>query len=278
MRFAWTKKKIERLTWRTLEGDDAAAIAAELGLRYPRTVRDMQVELGLRVPLAKHKWTKAEIRTLRARYANTTAGDLGKLLGVTVSAIYNMAWKLGLEKNKEFLSELGRAKLTVAGVPHRFGKGHAPANKGLRRPGWSPGRMAETQFRKGAANNKWKPVGTILPDHEGFLRIKVREAKPEDRYTGFGNRDVWPLLNRHIWEQHKGPIPPHHAVVFKDGDRSHCEIGNLECISRAELMRRNTIHNYPPELVNNIMLLGAIKRKVREHAEKHDDGSAQPSV
>jgi len=31
MRFAWTKKKIERLTWRTLEGDDAAAIAAERG-------------------------------------------------------------------------------------------------------------------------------------------------------------------------------------------------------------------------------------------------------
>jgi hypothetical protein len=49
-------------------------------------------------------------------------------------------------------------------------------------------------------------------------------------------------------------------------------------ISRAELMRRNTIHNYPPELRDNIMLLGAIKRKLRETSEKQDDRSAKPSV
>jgi HNH endonuclease len=51
--------------------------------------------------------------------------------------------------------------------------------------------------------------------------------------TGFGNTKVWPMYNRWLWEQHKGPIPPKHMVIFKDGDRSHCEIGNLELLSTA---------------------------------------------
>ena len=141
--------------------------------------------------------------------------------------------------------------------------------------------MKETQFKPGARSGKaaenWKPIGTILADGEGFLRIKVREGRKGEAY-GFGNTKIWPLLNRHVWEQHYGPIPPGHAVVFRDRDRANCAIGNLELISRAELMRRNTIHNLPTELRNTIMLLGAVKRKVRERHEKYNDGSTQPSV
>jgi len=142
--------------------------------------------------------------------------------------------------------------------------------------------MRETQFRKGerrgVANENWKPIGTIATDTEGYQRIKVREGNPGEA-TGFGNVRIWPLLSRHLWEQHNGPLPPSHAVAFKDGDRANCSIENLELVSRAELMRRNTIHNrYPKEVVNTIMLLGAVKRKLRERNEKHNDGSAQPSV
>ena len=120
-------------------------------------------------------------------------------------------------------------------------------------------------------------MGTILTDAEGYPRIKIREAARGEA-TGFGNVRVWPLLNRHIWQEHNGPIPAMHTVIFRDGDRSNVAIENLELISRADLMRRNTIHRLPLELKNTIMLLGVIKRKVRENAEKHDDGSAQPSV
>jgi hypothetical protein len=47
----------------------------------------------------------------------------------------------------------------------------------------------------------------------------------------------------------------------------------LELISRAELMRRNAIHNrYPEEMVRAIMMLGAVKRKLRERrAKEHHD-------
>jgi hypothetical protein len=153
-----------------------------------------------------------------------------------------------------------------------------PANKGLRRPGWHAGRMQETQFKKGdrsgiAAKN-WRPIGTILPDAEGYLRIKVREAVHGKEPTGFGNTKVWPLYGRYVWEQHKGPIPPKHLVLFKDGDRSRCVIENLELLSMADNARRNSMWNrLPPELARVIQLNGALKRQIRRLSgrnEKHD--------
>lgn len=123
--------------------------------------------------------------------------------------------------------------------------------------------MVETQFKSGQQPANYCPIGTVKKDTEGFLRIKVRDRLPGEA-TGFGCTKVWPLLNRYTWEQHHGPIPPSHSVVFKDGNRDNCDIANLECIHRSELMRRNTIHNLPDELVEVIMLTGAIKRKIRE--------------
>ena len=94
---------------------------------------------------------------------------------------------------------------------------------------------------------RWRPIGTILADSEGFLRIKVREGTKGEPY-GFGNTKIWPLLNRHVWQQHNGPIPECHIVVFRDRDRANCAIENLELISMADNMRRNTIHNLPAPL------------------------------
>jgi hypothetical protein len=127
--------------------------------------------------------------------------------------------------------------------------------------------MKETQFkpgqRMGRAALLWRPIGTVLTDSEGYRRIKVREARHGAEATGFGNSKVWPQLSRHVWELANGPIPRGHTIVFKNGDRSDCAIENLECISRADLMRRNTMWNLPRELAEVIQLNGALKRKIR---------------
>lgn len=118
--------------------------------------------------------------------------------------------------------------------------------------------------RSGFAAQNWKPIGTITPDPQGYLRIKVREAAYGKEPTGFGNVKVWPLLNRHVWEQHHGPIPPKHLVVFKDHDRSNCALENLELISMAENAGRNRMWNrLPRELCEAIQLNGTLKRKLR---------------
>ena len=221
---------------------------------------------------------------MRSLYADTSTRVIAQRLGRTMASVYRAASKLGLQKSAQYLASPEACRMRRGdnvGKHFRFKPGQTPHNKGMKHPpGWSPGRMAETQFkpgvRKGAAADNWFPIGTIRPDGEGFLRIKIREGRPSEAY-GFGNVKIWPLLNRHTWEQHKGPIPPSHAVIFKDGDRSNCAIENLDCISRQELMRRNSIHRLPKELAEIIQLSGALTRQLRKH-EKQADGSAQPSL
>ena len=60
-------------------------------------------------------------------------------------------------------------------------------------------------------------------------RCTARRLSGLRKYT-----KVWPLYNRWLWEQNKGPIPPGHLVVFTDGNRRHCVIDNLALLQMAD--------------------------------------------
>lgn len=219
-------------------------------------------------------WTETEIEKVRTEYPHISTAKIAQSLGRPVGHVYQCAGRLGLKKTAEYLASPDACRLrrdASPGIPFRFKPGQVPKNKGLRRPGWAPGRMAETQFkpgvRQGVAATNWCPIGTIKTDTEGFLRIKVCEGVKGEAY-GFGNTKIWPLLNRHVWEQHNGPIPEGHAVVFRDRNRQNCDISNLELVSRQELMRRNSVHRLPTELRQVIQLSGALKRKIRAKDEQ----------
>ncbi len=228
--------------------------------------------------LPRRFWSGEERARLVKLYADRPTIKVANLLDRSLAATYGMAQKLGVEKTGEYLHSEESSRLrkgSTIGAAFRFPKGHVPANKGLRRPGYAVGRMKETQFQKGCrtgiAARNWRPIGTIMPDDEGYLHIKVREAQHGKEATGFGNTKVWPMYNRYLWEQNKGTIPPKHLVAFKDGDRSHCVIENLELISMADNARRNRMWNkYPRELAEAIQLAGVLKRKIRsvQNAEK----------
>lgn len=210
-------------------------------------------------------WTISEDEILWARYPHEPTQNIARLLNRSIPQVYRKAWILGLKKSDEYLASPHACRLRrgdKVGWAHRFQKGHIPANKGLRRPGWAPGRMAVTQFKKGerrgAALRNWKSIGTVLPDTDGYMRRKIAEG-----VGGFGNQRVWEFVHRRVWEDAHGPIPPGYVVVFKDGDKTNTALENLELISRRDLMSRNTVHNYPPELAQVIQLAGALKRKIR---------------
>ncbi len=223
--------------------------------------------------MAKHHlWTASQEKYLRMHYPNHSTSAIAARFGLSLHKVYLKARRLGLKKTVAYIQDpRNRCRLFKGhafGRASQFQKGHVPTNKGLRRPGWHCGRMQETQFKKGersgVAAKNWRPIGTILPDSEGYLRIKVREVMHGKEATGFGNTRVWPLYNRWLWEQEKGPIPPKHIVIFKDGDRSHCVIENLELISMADNARRNSMWNrLPQKLVEVIVLAGALKRRIR---------------
>jgi hypothetical protein len=192
-------------------------------------------------------------------------------------SIYQKARAIGLRKSAAFLATAASGRLTKlseSGAPYRFKPGFAPANKGLRRPGWHAGRMRETQFRKGNRPWTWVPIGSTRTRADGYLERKMTD-------TGYTPRD-WVCVHQLLWREHHGPIPPGHAVVFRDGDRSPpILLSNLECISRAELARRNRMWNrYPKAIAQSIQLLGALNRKINRKTrnEEQDRGSAESPV
>lgn len=218
-------------------------------------------------------WKDDELETLRLRYSDTPTKILACTLGRSESSVYGKAAGLGLCKSKSYLAGPEACRLRCGdnvGEATRFRPGHVPANKGLRRPGWSAGRMAETQFKPGHRPHTWKPVGSTRLSKEGYLQRKISE-------TGYPPKD-WVGVHILVWQEEHGPVPPGHAVVFKDRNKANISPENLELIPRSELMRRNTIHNHPPELTGVIRLNARLKRQLRSLDEKHTERSAQSSV
>jgi hypothetical protein len=220
----------------------------------------------------KRLWTAEDDERMRREYPDTPTAVLARSLGRSCTAVSARADKLGLHKSAAYLASPAACRLRRGdnvGAPYRFTKGQAPANKGLRRPGWHRGRMQETQFKKGTLNGfakrRMMPVGsTRLCD--GYVYRKVAET-PAVPWT-----QNWMPEHRLVWEREHGPVPAGHALAFRDGNRLNTAIENLVLIPRTELMRRNSMHtNLPKPLVQTIQLLGALRRRIR----RMDDGAQQ---
>lgn len=216
--------------------------------------------------MKRKRWTHEETETLIRLYPDTKASELAALLGHPLYSIYHRAQFLGLKKGSDFLksSQSGRIQGESFGKNTRFKKGHIPANKGLKRPGYAPGRMKESQFGNGNKPYNWMPVGSERI-FEGYHQRKVTD-------TGYPPRD-WKFIHRLLWEEANGPIPSGHVVMFVDGDLENLSLSNLCLASRSEIARKNTMWGrYPRELAETIQLAGVLKRKIngRTKREKQD--------
>lgn len=214
----------------------------------------------------KRLWATEDDALLAARYPHERTSAIARDLGRSLVAVYARARNLGIEKTAAYLASPEACAFLRGGrsAAHRFPRGHVPANKGLRRPGWAPGRMKETQFKKGQCGWNWRPVGSRrLVDGYLYTKVSDRRGVP------------WTLNWRptHVlrWERHRGPVPPGHALTFRNGDRRDVRLSNLKLISRRELMARNTVHNLPKPLKHAIQLLGALNRKIRRRTREEQD-------
>lgn len=207
----------------------------------------------------RRKWTAGQDAKLRALYPDTPTRLVARALRRPIVQVYARVAKLGIKKTEEYLAGPHACRLRRGdnvGKATQFQPGHVPWSKG--RKGWKAGgRSAVTRFRKGHTPQTWVPVGTEVVDRDGYRKRKVSDDRTK------ASRFNWRFVHRLHWERYRGPIPPGHAIVFRNGDKSDIRIANLECVSRAELGRRNSIHRYPPELVRAIQLRGALVRQIR---------------
>lgn len=223
----------------------------------------------------KHQWSDAERDQLRVLYPDLTASEVAKVMGLRVSQVYLMAKKLGLEKSEAFKASdrswrMARGRQHPSMIATRFKPGHESWNKGTRFV--AGGRSAETRFKKGqmsgAAQHNYVPIGSLRVCADGYLERKMTDDPsivPARR---------WVAVHRLIWEEANGPIPKNHVVVYKPGRKSvvleEITLDAIECISRKELVRRNSIWGKDPELAKLYQLKGAITRQVNRIKESQN--------
>lgn len=216
-------------------------------------------------------WTRAEDRVMRRRYPHESSKVVAAALKRSLSATHGRARLLGLHKTAKYMASPEACRLRrgdQVGKAYRYPKGHVPANKGMKRPGFAVGRMAETQFKRGVPSWRTAAVGsTRIAD--GYVYRKMRDTQ------GVPWTANWILEHRRVWIAAHGAIPPGHAVVFKNGDRMATQLDNLELITQADLMRRNTVHNLPAPLKGAVYALGALNRTITIQGRKHREEKHQ---
>lgn len=218
-------------------------------------------------------WTDADLAVLTSLYATTRSDVIAARLGCSLGRVYNKAFALGLKKADGFMSQLAKETgLATSGTVTRFQKGLVPFNKGVKGINY-PG-MRATQFKAGrpaseAAN--YRPVGSLRVCADGLLERKMTDD------PGIVPARRWVGVHRLVWEAAHGAIPGGHIVAFRPGMQTAVEADitpdRLECITRAENMRRNTIHNLPLPVVEAITAVRGLRRRIST-AEKKGESRA----
>lgn len=188
----------------------------------------------------RHYWTDDEIALLRRVYPTATTAYVAQMFGVSAKALNQIARKHGIYKQDDFNGG-------------QFQKGLTPWNKG--KPHNPPG-SEKGRFKKGGMPQTWQPIGSERTDSDGITYRKVSDTGPRKK--------KWRAVHVLLWEEHNGPLPDGHIVVFADRNQKNVTIENLVAISRAENMQRNTVHRYPPELRHVMKLAAKLRRKINE--------------
>ena len=214
--------------------------------------------------MQKRKWTQQEEETLIRLYEDPKVfpKDIAKMLGRTLSQVYNKARAMGLNAPMERIRMAGKIGMQhPKSIATRFHKGHIPTNKGKKVSPEIYEKMSPTMFKKGHINENKRAVGSERVNVYGYIEIKVAEP----------NR--WRLKHRLIWEQHNGIIPEGCNVQFKNHNTLDCRIENLYLISKSEQMRNENslMARYPKELRDVIRLKGAVKRQLRKQEKMHNE-------
>lgn len=120
-------------------------------------------------------------------------------------------------------------------------------------------RAAATRWRSKAENiakiARWSKRRNSRREQKDATAARMRRYRREA-----------PKAHRALWIRYRGPIPSSHVIVFRGADRA-VKIKNLEMVTRSEMMARNTIHRFPPELKQTIRALGKLKRTIRREDE-----------
>lgn len=188
-----------------------------------------------------HNYTPEQVEFIRENIKDMTWGELAKRF----NSLY------GTDLNWKAIAQAAIRRGITTGRTGRFEKGNIAWNKGMK--GISTGGK-ETQFKAGNLPHNWVPVGTEIIDGDGYAKVKV------------ANPNKWRFKHRMIWEEHNGPIPKGHVVIFGDGNKRNLDPNNLLLVSRAQLARMNQLGLITDnaDLTRSGAIIAEIRNKIGE--------------
>jgi hypothetical protein len=119
-----------------------------------------------------------------------------------------------------------------------------------------------TEFKKGNKPANWKPLGSErICSKDGYILVKVADGQLQKN---------WKAKHKVIWEEHNGPIPKGHAVVFLDRDITNVNIENLALVTRSELLiiNRQKLMTQDRELSKSGIMIAKLHEKIYKLGDK----------
>lgn len=194
-----------------------------------------------------------ERQYIRDHYPHEPTKIVANDLNRSIASVYGHAKASGIAKSESFMESAlsGRRNFSRLNTKKtQFKKGHIPANKGMKMPAHVYEKVKKSFFRKVQLPWNTKSDGYERVSKEGYREVRIG--------------GVFKSKHRVIWESVRGPIPDKMVIVLKDGNPLNCTCENLECISRTELMARNTFGRFPPELKKTIRTFNKLKKTINE--------------
>lgn len=203
--------------------------------------------------MKRRLFTKKEQDFIKKNYLTMPT----KTLAAKIKASGSMLRRY-LERNNLIIpTELAQKRQRESG----FKKGNIPFNKGLKQTDYMSAdaieRSSKTRIKPGN-----RPHNTNL---EGYGAIVLRLDNRGVEFFFTKTREGWQPLHRVIWEKEYGKIKEGELIVFKDKNYKNVKIENLEKICRVENMYRNSLHDYPREIIPSKVLINKIESKLKKY-------------
>lgn len=223
-------------------------------------------------------WRPEQLFMLRWLYPDFKADEVAQCIGRSVGSVHRKAVLLEIGKSDAFKASFSSGRIQAANTDQRmlatrFKPGHKTWNEGVKGSTGLHENCRKTQFKPGQKPHTTAPVGAYrINVTKGIPRL---EQKTNDKPGP--NHVRWIPATRLVWEQHHGPVPPKHIVIFKDSRLAtvvleEITVDKLICISRAQNAMRNSLYSKDHDLGRLAQLKGAITRQVnrinKEHKEK----------
>lgn len=173
--------------------------------------------------MVRHNWSEEEKQFLR--------DNIKGKLRIEVQEMFYEHFGVNLSKNQ--LSSMIKKLGLTSGIDTRFKKGMPAHNKGKKMEIDIYSKCSGTMFKPGNKPKNTDPIGTEKILADGYVWVKI-DDKPK-----VPKRKNWKQKHKLLWEREYGPVPKDSVVIFKDGDPTHIELSNLECVTRSQLLILN---------------------------------------